>query len=60
MLPNWVRLLVQWLSIAMFFIAILILVQWATLAFIMTGEGYIKWAEGWGRVYCQWTECDAD
>ena len=56
MLPNWVRLLVQWMSVVVFFAAALLLVQWVALSLVVTSEGYIEWAEGWSRVSEYWRE----
>ena len=56
MLPNWLRLLVQWLSVVVLFAIMFILIQWVTISFAITGTGQIKWAEGWDEVVEHWLE----
>ena len=57
-MPDWVRLLVQWMGVAVLFITMYILVQWVTTSFVITGNGVIKWAEGFEEVKCYWLQCD--
>ena len=58
MLPNWVRLLVEWMSVIAFGLMMFILIQWVTFSFLITGQGYVKWAEGWTRTQCEWLESE--
>ena len=57
-MPSWVRLLVQWLSVVVFLAIMFITVQWVTTSFVITGNGVIKWAEGFEEVKCYWLQCD--
>jgi len=58
MLPNWVRLLVEWMCFIAFGLMMLFLIQWVTNSFIITGNGHIKWSEGFEKTVCYWTECE--
>ena len=35
-----------------------LLVQWVTVSFAMTGNGPIKWAEGWHETKCIYLDCE--
>jgi len=56
MLPNWVRLLVGWMSVVVFLAIMFVAVQWVTTSFVITGTGQVKWAEGWEKTVEHWLE----
>ena len=38
--------------------AIYLLIQWVTISFLITGNGPIKWAEGYRQMVCDYSDCD--
>ena len=53
------RPLAQWVCAAVFLIAVFILVHWGTTSVVITGNGQVKWAEGFEEVKCYWLQCGA-
>jgi hypothetical protein len=38
--------------------ALYLFIQWVTYSFTATGNGPIKWAEGYRQMVCDYSDCD--
>ena len=46
-----------WCGVAVFVAAMLFTVSWVTVSFNITGNGKIKWGEGFEQTKCHWLNC---